>query len=74
VNQVPEGQEPREPKPAANVIDLSSLLANSLSGGKSSSKKSAKAKSHAHPRNAHPRKHATHRTRTTHHAARRKSA
>ena len=76
VNEVPEAAEAREPKPAANVIDLSSLLANSLSGGKSSSKKtsSAKAKSHAHPRSAHPRKHATHRTRTTHHAARRKSA
>ncbi len=76
VNQVPEGKEAREPKPAANVIDLSSLLANSLSGGKSSSKKtsSAKSKSHAHSRSAHPRKHATHRTRTTHHAARRKSA
>jgi DNA end-binding protein Ku len=76
VNQVPEGGEPRAPKPAANVIDLSSLLANSLSGGKSSSKKtsSVKAKSHAHPRSAHPRKHATHRARATHHAARRKSA
>ena len=76
VNQVPEGGEAREPKPAANVIDLSSLLANSLSGSKSGPKKASrtKAKPHAHPRSAHPRKHATQRTRTTHHAARRKSA
>jgi DNA end-binding protein Ku len=73
VNQVPEAGEARAPKQAANVIDLSSLLANSLSGGKSGSKKtgSVKAKAKAH---AHPRKHAGHRTRPAHHAARRQSA
>jgi DNA end-binding protein Ku len=70
VNQVPDGGEPREPKPASNVVDLSSLLASSLSGGKSTHKKAAGA-THARARK---HKHGEPRKRATHHAARRKSA
>lgn len=77
VNQVPEGGEPRATKPAANVIDLSSLLASSLAGGKSHGhRKGAHGKSaHAATKRKHTQhEHTEHRKRTTHHAARRKSA
>jgi DNA end-binding protein Ku len=78
VNQVPEGGgAPRATKPAANVIDLSSLLASSLDGGKShGQRKGANGKSAraATKRKRTQHAHTEHRKRTTHHAARRKSA
>ena len=70
VNQVPEGGEPRAPKPTSNVVDLSSLLASSLSGGKATHKKTASA---THTR-SRKHKHSEPRKRATHHAARRQSA
>jgi len=41
INQVPEVEEPRREKTTTNVIDLSSLLASSLKGGKAAPKNGA---------------------------------
>lgn len=77
VNQVPETGETRSPKPRSNVIDLSSLLASSLSGAKPGPKKaSSRANGHDSAPHGTKRKRAeTRRARTAHHTpTHRKSA
>lgn len=67
VNQIPAAAEEPAPKPKNNVIDLASLLANSLSAGRKPGSHKTSAKAEGPPSSKRKRSGSSHRTRANGH-------